>query len=215
MEILPNWLFVDRYQTYYFDTEKISKPNLALYSFLSPKENLLLVKRRNDNKRREFALSRYVIKLALGFNFSQFTDITIAYAVAEKSGLVQYKNKTIYSISLSHSGNHLAFVIGQPCDRLGIDVEQKKLRDFKGLAKSVFCGSDVNQIEHAKNTCDEFYTLWTAKEAVSKIGNISLHQALKTNHAKLKAKHHMEVLNNDNWVLTVVTEKTNLTKPSF
>jgi 4'-phosphopantetheinyl transferase len=70
--------------------------------------------------------------------------------------------------NLAHSGNLLLIAIGKKKD-VGIDVEKiEEKRDFKGISPLVFSLSEQQTIARSMDPIHDFYSIWTAKEAILK-----------------------------------------------
>lgn len=78
------------------------------------------------------------------------------------------KNLPLF-VSLSHSKNITVSAVSD--NPVGIDIEYKSERDYIAIAERFF--------EVMPKDLDEFYALWTAKEAYKKAADIPLINALK------------------------------------
>lgn len=115
------------------------------------------------------------------------------YAVHKTEGGKPYVEGNPFYISLSHSaGITVAAVSDTPC---GIDIEYMKERDYQKIAKRFFQTMPAG--------LNEFYRLWTAKEAYKKMSDIPLVDALKTD---ISDAVHLPFI--QNYSLTVIGKGT-------
>lgn len=70
-------------------------------------------------------------------------------------------------VSISHSGDLVAVCRNDDVP-VGIDVEKMAERDFSKIANRFFCGKELDKF-NANPTAETFYTIWTCKEAYSKL----------------------------------------------
>jgi 4'-phosphopantetheinyl transferase len=72
------------------------------------------------------------------------------------------------SFNLSHSGGMLLIAVVKD-KQVGIDVEKiEEKRDFKGMLPLVFSLSEQQTISRSGDPIHDFYSIWTAKEAILK-----------------------------------------------
>jgi len=70
--------------------------------------------------------------------------------------------------NLTHSGNLLLFAIGKE-KGVGIDVEKIEEKiDIKGISTLVFSFDEQQTLSRSMDPIQDFYALWTAKEAILK-----------------------------------------------
>lgn len=81
--------------------------------------------------------------------------------------------------SLSHSNGMAAVLCGSAGSAVGVDIEYIRPRDFASLAEWV--AQPHEQIELAARgwQADDFYELWTLKEALLKAGGLGFPEAMK------------------------------------
>lgn len=70
-------------------------------------------------------------------------------------------------VSISHSGNMVAVCTSEKPIGLDIELIDEK-RNLEKLSKRVFCGKEL-EIFNNSPTVEQFYEIWTKKEAYSKI----------------------------------------------
>lgn len=124
-----------------------------------PAQMLLEYKKRDitDGRRlNQHCLSYLMIDRVLR-EFYQIEDREIAF-----EGAKPYLKSNEKYFSLSHSGDFVALAFSDvPC---GIDIEKKKDRDYKAIAK---------RLKFDVDTEEEFYKEWTKYEAEYKLGSKS------------------------------------------
>jgi len=87
--------------------------------------------------------------------------------IREKDGKPCFESAPLF-FSLSHSSGLATAVLSD--SPVGIDIEAiDSHRKFSGVAKRFFSPSECEQINLSKSPADTFYSLWTQKEAFSKI----------------------------------------------
>jgi phosphopantetheinyl transferase (holo-ACP synthase) len=86
------------------------------------------------------------------------------------------------SESLSHSGGYAALARAQPALRVGVDLELHRPRDTLATASTAFTKSEVHALEAAADRDREqlFYAMWTVKEALAKVLQLPLMEALRS-----------------------------------
>lgn len=79
--------------------------------------------------------------------------------------------------SISHSGDWV--VVGLSRHTIGIDVEEHKTRtDILGIAKRYFTKEEYHYLNTSKQQTQDFFTLWTLKEAYLKATGVGLNHGL-------------------------------------
>ena len=86
------------------------------------------------------------------------------------------------SESLSHSGGYAALARGRPDLRVGVDLELHRPRDPLAMARTAFTKSEARALESAADPEREslFYAMWTVKEALAKMLQLPLMEALRS-----------------------------------
>jgi 4'-phosphopantetheinyl transferase len=73
------------------------------------------------------------------------------------------------SFNLAHSGSLALFAFGK-AKGIGVDVEKNdETRDFAGISSIVFSIEEQKFLSKSKDPISDFYSLWTAKEAILKV----------------------------------------------
>ena len=85
------------------------------------------------------------------------------------------------SESMSHSGGYAALARAHPTLRVGVDLELHRPRDTLATADTAFTRSETRALEAVSDHDREqlFYAMWTVKEALAKVLQLPLMQALR------------------------------------
>ncbi len=150
---------------------RVSNPTInaeqTIQNLLSDSEIKRLDSIKSKNKRREFLLSRALMRHALSHNFPVQEK---KWLFIERPGLAPVITNLPDSIytSLSHSHGFVCFAISS--DRIGIDLENAgKQRDFVVLAEIFMNDEELDNLRLNETTqIDQFYQIWCAKEAYYK-----------------------------------------------
>lgn len=98
-------------------------------------------------------------------------------------------------ISLSHSHGVSALLCGEHGFQAGIDIEQMQVRDYAKLAQWIL--SDAEKQDFPNLNCEQFYQVWTLKEALLKAANLSFPADMP--HVGLKNAQTLHVLGQTDW----------------
>ena len=80
-------------------------------------------------------------------------------------------------VSISHSGNMVA--VCRSDKPIGIDIELiNEKRNLEKLSNRVFCGKELETFKN-NPTPEQFYEIWTQKEAYSKIDGQGVNEIMK------------------------------------
>ena len=146
------------------DTTEIEQ---STENLLSDTEIKRLSSTRSHNKRREFLLSRALMRHALSQHFLCPID---EWSFTERENLppkISNIPDNTY-ISLSHSKGLICFALSS--SPVGVDIElADRKRDFLALARTFMSDVEIHYLK--KNTdiqADIFYRTWCAKEAYYK-----------------------------------------------
>ena len=139
---------------------------------LSPSENERLGSTKHPSKRREFLLSRALMRHALSQLFPDQKNRWEFLQTPNTVPNVQNLPDNTF-LSLSHSNNMICFAIAT-C-RVGIDLEIKKKRHLSEFAETIMSSEEFLIFSQSKEEqTDIFYRTWCAKEAYYKM--LSKHQ---------------------------------------
>lgn len=122
----------------------------------------------NPNKKREFLLSRALMRYVLSQKFNIPVSEWLFIDKPNSPPIIQNLPEPVY-FSLSHSNGLICFVMTD--SPIGLDVEATyKKRDFIALADVFMTNKEIKNLK----ACDEtevahyFYRIWCAKEAYFK-----------------------------------------------
>jgi 4'-phosphopantetheinyl transferase len=151
-------------------------------NLLSGSEKTRLNSTNNNNKKREFLISRALMRHALT---QQFGTPENEWEFIDKPNcppIVNNLPKNTY-LSLSHSNGLICFAISS--SPVGIDLENVLTeRDYEALAEIFMSDEELRIISHNKNEqANNFYRLWCAKEAYYK--TLSRKKQLETSLKKI------------------------------
>ena len=80
-------------------------------------------------------------------------------------------------VSISHSGDMVAVCTSE--NPVGIDIEKiDEKRNLEKLSNRVFCGKELETFKN-NPTPEQFYEIWTQKEAYSKIDGQGVNEIMK------------------------------------
>jgi hypothetical protein len=101
---------------------------------------------------------------------------------ALRSHARQHGARSAASESMSHSGGYAALARVQSAVRIGVDLELNRARRTLASASTVFTRSEMRALEAAADQDRErlFYTIWTVKEALAKVLQLPLMEALRS-----------------------------------
>ena len=180
---------------------------------LSETEAKRLTVTTSKDKRREFLLSRALMRHALSHKY----DITESYwAFLEQADIAPNITNLPYPayMSLSHSKGFICFAISNYS--LGIDIETINIkRDLTGIAKEIMSNDEIAYLNQSPDNYQiRFYELWCSKEAYYKslstveqtnidLSKISLKSVNKGENAKQILLNNLE-----NLLLSIAIDST-------
>lgn len=148
-----------------------------------------------DKKEREHMaglnLCRTMLKEYFGTEDAKFLLNDYGKPFVDKEGIF---------FNISHSKGRVVCAVSDT--PVGIDIEKiipKSDTDIKSFAKRYFVENEINELEAAEYSPEAFYTVWTKKEAYSKMLGSALSRNMKIDTTSLPIKTYT----NDGWVLSV------------
>ena len=117
--------------------------------------------------RRQF-VSRGILRVLLGCYLGAAPE-SLAFGISPhgKPFLTCPQNPPL-AFNLAHSDGLLLVAIGGP-EQVGIDVEKLDTAiDYSSIAGIMFCDEEQQNLSHSQTPIQDFYKLWTAKEAILK-----------------------------------------------
>lgn len=143
---------------------------------------------------------------------SPHADLSIAY---DESGKPSFKELNL-PFNISHSASLSAAAIGELDEApIGIDIELiDKRRNLKQIADRFFLEHELKSFKEHGYSADEFYRIWTAKEAYVKLCGASLSSMLsESDTVKLCSDktifltHFKLNYEGDEYMLTIASKK--------
>ena len=145
--------------------------DITLYDYLSEDEKERADKLKVKQKRKQFIVSRSVLrKLISNCIDKNYDEIKFYYAEHDKPFIKEKHNNKTIKFNISHSEDYILIALTLE-NRVGIDIEKiNKKIDAESLSKRFF---SQNEYEYLKSIeinkkLDAFYTIWTKKEAFIK-----------------------------------------------
>ena len=138
------------------------------FDLLSDQEQARAERLQNPMAANQQIISRGILRLVL----SQIFDIrpqTLQFGLSpHNKPFLTYPAETGVHFNIAHSGHLLCMAISNK-NRVGIDVERfDPNRDFSVITPMVFSLNEQTSLSQSLDPIQDFYTLWTAKEAVLK-----------------------------------------------
>lgn len=131
-----------------------------------------------------------------------YTDLTISRTPENKPYFI---NLQLY-FSLSHS-NGIAGAVSSS-NRVGIDVEYvDSNRDFSNLTNRFFTKDEKRLLASSNNPTFDFYSIWTKKEALSKISGKGLSEISERSSFDCFSHQYKIIYNGDTFILSICTDK--------
>ena len=103
------------------------------------------------------------------------------------SRYLKFKAKKRGKICLSHKENIAVLAISK--EKVGVDVEELKQRNFDGAIKFCFNKKESEIYAKAKDKMQKFYEIYTAKEAVIKAKNLAFSDLGSVSFDEMRTKH--------------------------
>ncbi len=139
---------------------------------LSPEELLRSRRFFKAEDRDRYIISRAILKQLSGLYINTAPESIEIVRDQNKKPII--KDFEHLHFNISHSGNCVAFAFSG--SSVGIDVEFiNNDFDYKPIAAICFTDSEINFAEESNKPADEFFKLWTRKEALLKATGEGLH----------------------------------------
>ena len=151
---------------YYINKSRITDPQIsALENVLSIAEQQKLKKIKMSDARKNFILSRFLIKRAL-INFKQTQQFHIGKTTYGKPYLTP--NPQNFKISISHTKESICLLIAKGIDLIGVDIEETDRKINKKSIINFLYSPDEKSHLTTKDLYENFFKYWTYKEAMTK-----------------------------------------------
>jgi len=103
------------------------------------------------------------------------------------SRYLKFKAKMRGRICLSHKENIAVLAISK--EKIGVDVEELKERNFDVIASFCFTKDESKILANAKDKTQKFYEIYTAKEAILKLKNLLFSDLGTTSYDEMAKKY--------------------------
>lgn len=163
--------------------------NASDISLLSATEKQQLAMRKGANAKATYIRSRKLMKRVVAESFGiTMANLEILFDPNQKQLLALSGEELICPISLSHSGDALAFMfplVGT--GEFGVDIESfDKQRDYQGMAEMSFSEQEQSEFKQSIDMNKDFVQVWTLKEALTK--------AMKTDLTAVFGRDNSEIM---------------------
>ncbi|MDL2227711.1 4'-phosphopantetheinyl transferase superfamily protein [Odoribacter sp. OttesenSCG-928-L07] len=190
---------------YHIIFSEIVNPNDIL-SFLTDEDIEYIDRISNEKLRSQSATARFLIRKYLKENFSNnYKEFRIDL---ESNGKPFFRNTDSLSFSISHSGEQIVVLLSK--SKCGIDIESVK-NYRKEIAKRFFHKTEFEYLESINDTkkqAEEFYRIWTVKEAVLKLTGKGISGGLSSFY--LNGNGHIISKSDMTEKISVISEKQNI-----
>lgn len=130
---------------------------------------------KSELKRKQLVLSRALISEVL---HTPKHPEPYSYQIIDYRQLV-INNCKKYSVSISHSQDMVAIAIDERDILIGVDIERIKQRNVEALSKEFCTNDEYLVLKSNENALNNFYKIWTVKEALTKATGLDLYQIFK------------------------------------
>lgn len=166
------------------DSNQITEEDLIglAPNWLHLEELAVLEKRKHITAQREFLVSRVIIKTAIAkFSDLSYPDMTVLFDTADTCLKVSYRGQPLpVQVCISHSRGYVMVAISKKTTRLGVDMELfQTCRPVEKLAAHFYHPNELQLIK--TNGLNDFYRIWTLKEALAKASKRPIVQLLREN----------------------------------
>lgn len=110
------------------------------------------------------------------------------------SRYLKFKVKMRGKICLSHKENIAVLAISK--EKIGVDVEELKERNFDAVASFCFTKDESKILANAKDKTQKFYEIYTAKEAILKVKDLAFSDLAKTEFSDTMIEKKYFIVNN-------------------
>ncbi|BAV05298.1 4'-phosphopantetheinyl transferase [Filimonas lacunae] len=127
---------------------------------LTDKEQARAARYRKLDDYQRFTVGRVALKLLL----AKFANVPANKVVVQQQGAEKPFTELPVSFNVSHSGNWV--VLAFSALPVGVDVEFINNHfSYRNMLPATFHPQEIAYIEQSSNSLEQFYRLWTAKEA--------------------------------------------------
>ncbi|NCX95629.1 MAG: 4'-phosphopantetheinyl transferase superfamily protein [Chitinophagia bacterium] len=165
-------------------------PNLSFfYEQLPDSEKATAEKYKQEADYRRYIMAHGGLRYLLShYTHTAATQLGIEI---DEQGKPYLKDSDIH-FNISHSGNFILIAFGY--DPVGIDVEERKENvDWQGLIQKIGDNTEQEYVKTAETPTDNFFIIWTRKEALLKaigVGLVNNLPSIKVMMYKYRASVH-------------------------
>lgn len=207
-------LKAEKIYLYYCDLTRSEHTNQALCSYLNTEDQDRFNAYTNTARKRQFGMARWLIKQVLKRHFGLAESHT--YQLHNYTQWIVTAESKSFAVSISHSGVYVAVVVTESDVRLGVDVEKHKIRNYSELLEGFATLAERQLITNSSAQKNNFYRLWTAKEALLKatqktlldIAKVDLSACFSLADGKV-ANHHyfFSFIGHDSYSLSLMSNR--------
>lgn len=155
----------------FFNSSALSDADLPILANnqLSAQEKLTFEKRKQLIAKKEFIVSRVMIKQSVAQLFGlDHRQLNVFFDQQESCLKVLFNHQPLpIQVCISHSHGNVIVALSRTSTKLGIDLEIcKPTRPWLKLARHFYHPDEISQIE--EQGVARFYRTWTLKEALAK-----------------------------------------------
>jgi 4'-phosphopantetheinyl transferase len=164
----PPDALADRIDLWLVRTDESVENWATCEAVLSADEQARATRLRFEQHRREFLITRYWLRVALGFYLqARPEEIRFAYGPKGKPYLADTRSgRLVFNLSHTEGQSLLGFA---STITIGVDIEkQRSMENAKALAERFFTQSERELLSSSPADSRMFFRLWTAKEAYLK-----------------------------------------------
>lgn len=190
------------------DSKSIFSKDIATLAktHLHSTEQTVLQRRHSLQAKQEFIASRVLLKTYIAKKLKlNYHELRISFSESVLELQAFSKNKLLpLKLSLSHSNGlvFLAVWLNNNESAIGVDIEyHHPKRDTIALATEFFHKNEIEQLKSQHK--HYFFTLWTLKEAVTKMRKVAVVDLLKTDIFAMAKQYHAAIVSNTDYTLAV------------
>ncbi|CAD7286961.1 hypothetical protein LMG7974_00171 [Campylobacter majalis] len=118
---------------------------------------------------------------------------------------LKWKYKLKDNICIAHTKN--IAVIAKSKQKVGIDIEELKYRDFDAIMSFCFSDDEIRLVNQSDNKMLKFYEIFTTKEAFIKYKNLDFSYLKSVYFNEILTKMNLFHISTDRFLITLITSK--------
>jgi 4'-phosphopantetheinyl transferase len=184
----------------FFVSSDVEAAELSEYqSVLTAAERARAMRYRFEDDRRRAIVSRGALRILLPKYVEETIDII------EAPGGKPHLGSGGIEFNVSHSGSIVALAFADA--PVGIDLERRRTMedDAHRIARRHFSQAEITRLAAATSTDEEFFAIWTAKEAVVKAAGIGLVASLESFTVPVASEEFQPVAGLGEWSVRSLT----------